>query len=130
MLIGRLGRDPEVKQASVAIANLNVATSEAWTDKSGEKKEKTEWHRVVAFGKLAELCGSYLKKGREVYVEGKIQTREWEDKDGNKRYTTEIVAQNISFLGSGGGSSSKDASDSAPVQASSNANYVDEDIPF
>ena len=102
IIIGRLGRDPEVRYTpdGVAIANFSVATSEEWKDKNtGEKKEKTEWHRIVAYRKLAELCGEYLTKGKQVYIEGKLQTREWEDKDRNKRMTTEIVANEVQFLG-------------------------------
>jgi single-strand DNA-binding protein len=101
ILIGNLGRDPELKytQNGQPVANFTLATSENWTDKSGEKVERTEWHRVVAWGKTGELCAQYLAKGRSVYVEGRIQTREWEDKEGQKRYTTEVVAQTVQFLG-------------------------------
>lgn len=99
ILVGNLGKDPEVKAAgSSTVANFSIATSENYTDKSGQKQEKTEWHKVVAWGKLAELAGQYLKKGRQVYIEGKLQTREWE-KDGQKKYTTEVVASGITFLG-------------------------------
>lgn len=99
-IIGRLGADPEVKPAGGnTVAQMSVATSENWTDKNGQKQERTEWHRVVVWGKLAELCGKYLSKGRQVFVEGRIQTRSWEDKDGQKRYTTEIVASTVQFLG-------------------------------
>src|SRR3989339_1491567 len=101
MIIGRLGRDPEIRYTpgGVAVANFSVATSEEWKDKeSNEKKERTEWHRIVAFGKLGEICGEYLSKGKQIYVEGRIQTRSWEDKDGNKKYTTEIVASDVQFL--------------------------------
>jgi single-strand DNA-binding protein len=103
ILIGRLGSDPEVRYtpSGVAVANFSVATSEEWKDKdSGEKKERTEWHRIVAWRRLGEICGEYLSKGRQVYVEGRIQTRSWDDRDGNKKYTTEIVASDIQFLGS------------------------------
>ncbi|MCB0406348.1 MAG: single-stranded DNA-binding protein [Bdellovibrionales bacterium] len=104
ILIGRLGADPEVRYTSggSAVANFNLATNESWMDKEGQKKERTEWHRVVVWGKLGELCGQYLSKGRQAFVEGRLQTRDWQDKDGNKRYTTEIVAQNIQFLGGPG----------------------------
>jgi single-strand DNA-binding protein len=107
ILIGNLGQNPEVKHSASgqAICNMSIATSEAWTDKNGQKQEKTEWHRVVVFGKLAELCGQYLTKGRQAYVEGKLQTRNWQDKDGQTRYTTEVVAQSIQFLGGGAGRS-------------------------
>ena len=117
LLIGRLGRDPEVRytQDGTAIANFSIATSEEWKDKkTGEKQERTEWHRIVAFRRLGEICGEYLSKGRQVYVEGRLQTRDWQDKDGNKRYTTEIVASQMQMLGSkdsydntGGGSGFK-----------------------
>jgi single-strand DNA-binding protein len=104
ILIGNLGQDPEVRytQGGQAVAELRVATNEAWTDKQGQKQERTEWHRVVVWGKSAENCGKYLAKGRSVYVDGRLQTREWNDKEGNKRYTTEIVANDIQFLGGGG----------------------------
>ena len=108
IIIGRLGRDPELRYTpdGTAIANFSVATSEEWKDKNtGEKKEKTEWHRIVAYRKLGEICGEYLSKGKQVYIEGRIQTREWEDKEHIKRYTTEIVASDIQFLGSKDGSS-------------------------
>src|SRR3989337_536738 len=101
ILVGNLGADPELRYApsGMAIANFRIATTETWKDKNGAKQDKTEWHRIVAFGKLAEICGEYLNKGKQIYVEGKIQTRQWEDKDGNKRYTTEIVANNLQMLG-------------------------------
>lgn len=102
IVIGRLGADPEVKSVGQgsSVATLNVATSEAWTGKDGQKQERTEWHRIVAWGKLADICGKHLSKGRQVYVEGRLQTRQWEDQQGQKRYTTEIVAQTVQFLGS------------------------------
>jgi single-strand DNA-binding protein len=100
MLIGRLGQDPELRAGPQGpIANLSIATSESWV-KDGSRQEKTEWHRVVVFGKLADLCGDYLAKGRQVYIEGRLQTRQWEDREGAKRYTTEVVAREIVFLGS------------------------------
>jgi len=104
ILVGRLGADPEVKTVSggSTVARLSLATSENWTDKEGQKQERTEWHRVVVWGKLAELCGRYLNKGRQVYIEGRLQTRSWEDQQGQKRYTTEIVANTVQFLGAGG----------------------------
>ncbi len=100
ILIGRLGADPEVRYAQdgAMVTNFNLATDEQWKDKNGEKVQKTEWHRIVTFRKLAEICGSYLAKGRLVYIEGRLQTRNWDDKDGNKRYTTEIVASNMQML--------------------------------
>ena len=109
IIIGRLGQDPDVQYtpSGVAVAKFSVATSESWKNKdTGEKEEKTEWHRIVVWRRLAEVCGEYLKKGSQVYIEGKLQTRTWEDKEGNKRWTTEIVAQNMQMLGSkrdGGG---------------------------
>lgn len=103
IVIGRLGADPEVKTVAggQTVARLSVATSENWTDKQGQKQERTEWHRVVVWGKLAELCGKYLSKGRQAYIEGRLQTRSWEDQQGQKRYTTEIVASTVQFLGGG-----------------------------
>ncbi len=103
ILVGHLGQAPEVRHSAngQAMCNFSIATNETWTDKSGAKQEKTEWHRVVAFGKLAEVCGQYLSKGRQVYAEGKLQTRQWQDKDGATRYTTEMVAQTVQFLGGG-----------------------------
>ena len=110
ILIGNLGRDPELRytQNGQAVVNFSLATSETWTDKNGERVDKTEWHRIVAWAKTAELCAQYLSKGRTVYIEGRLQTREWEDKEGGKRQTTEINATTVQFLGgprgdSGGG---------------------------
>lgn len=104
-IIGNLGSDPEVRftQGSTAVANFTVATSEKWKDKDGQQQEQTEWHRIVAFARLGEICGEYLSKGSKVYIEGRIQTRQWDDKDGNKRYTTEIVAREMKMLNSKGG---------------------------
>jgi single-strand DNA-binding protein len=107
MLIGNLGKDPEVRytQGGQPVANFTLATNESWTDKQGQKQERTEWHRIVVWGKAAELCGEYLSKGRQVYVEGKLQTREWTNKEGQKQYSTEIVASPVGgvvFLGGGG----------------------------
>jgi len=101
IIIGRLGQDPEMKAVGqgATVARLNVATSENWVDKGGQKQERTEWHRIVVWGKLAEICGKYLSKGRQVYVEGRLQTRSWED-NGQKKYSTEIVASTVQFLGS------------------------------
>jgi single-strand DNA-binding protein len=135
ILIGRLGSDPEVRYtpSGVAVANFNIATSEEWKDKdSGEKKERTEWHRIVAWRRLGEICGEYLSKGKQVYIEGRLQTRDWEDRDGNKRYTTEIVANDVQFLGA------RDSSESARPRSTSSTDYqgmpaqgpADDDIPF
>jgi len=101
ILIGRLGQDPEVRYtpSGQAVANFTMATSENWTGKDGQKQERTEWHRIVVWGRLAELCKDYLRKGRQVYIDGKLQTRSWDDKEGKKRYTTEIVANTVQFLG-------------------------------
>lgn len=132
LLIGRLGRDPEVRYASngVAVTNFTLATSEEWKDKnSGQKQERTEWHRIVAFARLGEICGEYLRKGSQVYVEGRLQTRSWDDRDGNKRYTTEIVAQNMQMLGPSG--RTERAGGGEPGFAPDDAPDIrDEDIPF
>ncbi len=108
ILIGNLGKDPEVRYmpSGDAIANINIATTESYKDREGVKQERTEWHRVVFFGKLAEIVGQYLKKGRPVYVEGRIQTKKWQDKNGQDRYTTEIIATDMKMLGSRGDSGS------------------------
>ena len=104
ILIGNLGSDPEVRYlpSGGAVGNFNIATTEKWKGKDGNAGEKTEWHRIVVFGKQAENCKEYLKKGRQVYVEGRLQTREWQDKEGQKRKTTEIIALTVQFLGGGG----------------------------
>ncbi len=101
IIVGRLGNDPDMKQigSGQTVTRLSVATSEQWADKDGKKQEKTEWHRITAWGKLAEICGKHLSKGRQVYVEGRLQTNSWEDAQGQKRYSTEIVAQTVQFLG-------------------------------
>jgi len=139
MLIGRLGSDPELRYTpdGTAVANFSIATSEEWKDKnSGEKKERTEWHRVVAWRKLGEICGEYLAKGKQIYVEGRIQTRSWEDKDGNKRYTTEIVASDIQFLGvkdsnnASGSYINKSAAGGPDMPAPQGSETRDDDIPF
>jgi single-strand DNA-binding protein len=146
IIVGRLGQDPEMKAvgAGSTVTRLNVATSESWTDKTGNKQERTEWHRITVWGKLAELCGKYLAKGRQVYVEGKLQTRSWED-NGQKKYATEIVASTVQFLGGGastgaGASSSNDNSMNQSAGSGSDFNFSDfgpepsfnqsEDIPF
>ncbi len=106
ILIGNLGADPEVRysQAGTAIASFRIATTETWKKQDGSKEEQTEWHRIVAFARLAEICGEYLSKGSKVYIEGRIQTRKWDDRDGNTRYTTEIVAREMKILTPRGGS--------------------------
>jgi single-strand DNA-binding protein len=139
MLIGNLGRDPEIRftPEGSQVASFSIATSENWTDKSGTRQERTEWHNVVAWNKLAELAKRYLQKGRQVYVEGRIRTREWDDRDGNKRKTTEIIASNMVLLGARPagaeyGSSPQPVSrpapdsDPGPVEPM----ITDEDIPF
>lgn len=120
ILVGNLGADPEIRytQNGKAVTNFRIATSEKWKNDEGQQ-EKTEWHRIVVFGKLAEICGEYLTKGKQVYLEGKIQTRKWEDKDGNEKYTTEIVCFSMQMLGqkSGGGERAQEketAPDSEP----------------
>jgi single-strand DNA-binding protein len=117
ILVGRLGQNPEVRYtpSGAAVANFSVATNESWSDKSGQRQERTEWHRVVVWGKLAELCNQYLAKGRQVYLEGRMQTRQWQDKDGQTKYTTEVQAQTVQFLG--GQQGEKGASNGAPNYA-------------
>jgi len=150
ILVGNLGRDPEVRYtpSGQAVANFTVATNEAWTDKAGQKQERTEWHRVVVWGKSAENCGEYLSKGRQVFVEGRLQTREWTNKEGAKQYTTEIVANPVGgvvFLAGGdrgggrgasrgGGAPADDFGAPPPAldEASSagSAKPAEDDIPF
>ena len=138
MLIGHLGSDPELRytESNVPVANFNMATNESYKDQNGNLVERTEWHRIVAWRKLAELFGEYLKKGSKVYIEGKLQTRSWEDKDGNKRYTTEIVANEFMFLdsrsGSGGGQQGGGdmPPPSEPAGGSGGGQKEDEDLPF
>lgn len=143
ILIGNLGADPELRytQTGQAVANLRIATNERWTDKDGAQQERTEWHRVVVWGRQAENCEKYLSKGRQVYIEGKLQTRDWDDRDGNKRYSTEIVAQNVQFLSggsgggaggggfSGGGGGYPDHGDPGP-EPGYDQSFNDDDIPF
>lgn len=139
-LIGFLGNDPEVRYTpgGTAVANFNLATSET-RNKNGQKETKTEWHKVVAFGKVAEICGEYLAKGRQVYIEGKLQTRRWEDKDGNKRTSTEIVANTVRLLGkkddepkSSKADPSRGASSqtAAPAEDGPDWNDAPDDVPF
>ena len=144
ILIGNLGADPEVRYTpgnNTAVANFRIATSESWTDKkTGSKQEKTEWHKIVAWGKTAELCGEYLSKGRQVYIEGRLQTREWTDKENKKNWTTEVVADQVVFLsgglerGGGGRSAAGDAADSYDSRSSFAGGMApgprDDDIPF
>ncbi len=149
ILLGRLGQDPELKYTpgGAAVCNFSMATTEAWTDKQGAKQEKTEWHRIVVWGKLAELCNQYLAKGRQAFVEGRLQTRSWDDKDGSKRYTTEILANTVQFIGgatasnenrSAGGPTTDRSFNQAPAtesvnqeyQISNDAHFAADDIPF
>ena len=104
ILVGNLGADPDMRYtpSGQGVCELRLATNESWTDKNGQRQERTEWHRVVVWGKRAEICSKYLSKGRQVYVEGRIQTRSYDDKEGNKRYMTEIIANDVQFLGGGG----------------------------
>ena len=129
ILVGRVGKDPEVLYTSGgdSVATFSLATSESWKDAGGEKKEKTEWHNIVAWKKLADLAKNYLPKGSLVYIEGKLQTRKWTDKDNNTRYTTEIVAQTFTFLES---SKSKPAAAGNPDYSSLDGGIADELMPF
>ena len=139
ILVGRLGRDPEVRYTTsgTPVANFSLATDESWTDKNGERQRRTEWHQIVVWSRLAEICERYLRKGRLIFIEGTIQTREWEDRDGNRRRTTEIVARNMQMLGSrsdevgmGSGAQRPASRSSAPSQPSQEVEITDDDIPF
>jgi single-strand DNA-binding protein len=138
ILVGNLGRDAELRYTpgGAAVATLNMATTEVWNDKQGQRQEKTEWHRVILWGKQAESLQEYLTKGKQIYVEGRLQTRQWDDKDGNKRYTTEVKADRITLLGGGGGgrgggmdrgasASHGGGMDEPPMEP-----ITDDDIPF
>ena len=132
ILIGNLGRDPELRYtpSGTAVANFSLATTDRFSNKQGERQERTEWHRIVAWGRTAELCAQYLSKGRSVYVEGRLQTNEWEDKEGQKRRTTEIVAQTVQFLG---GRSAGDAGGGPPPGSGGGPDSPPppgDDIPF
>jgi single-strand DNA-binding protein len=137
ILIGNLGKDPEVRYMANggAVCNVTLATTESWKDKqSGEQKDKTEWHNIVFYRRLAEIAGEYLRKGSQIYVEGKLQTRKWQDKSGNDRYTTEIIANEMQMLGSRGGGSAdfggSSTSASQPAPAAAGGDDFDDDIPF
>src|ERR1700704_2016654 len=147
ILIGNLGRDPEVRYMPEggAVTNISIATTDTWKDKSGEKQERTEWHRVAFFGRLAEIAGEYLKKGSQVYVEGALRTRKWQDKEGQERYTTEIVANEMRMLGRREGGSEPMAREPATATAAASSgggrpepkkgggggfDKMDDDIPF
>ena len=129
ILVGRLGKDPEVRYTpdGLMVTSFNLATDEQWKDKSGQKAQRTEWHRIVTFGKLAEICGNYLAKGKMIFVEGRIQTRSWEDKDGVKRYSTEIVATDMRMLDSKGQGRGAEPPAEEPYPADA---APDEDVPF
>lgn len=144
IILGRLGQDPELKYTpgGMAVCNFTVATSESWADKAGQKQERTEWHRIVVWGKLAELCNQYLTKGRQAFIEGGLQTRSWDDKSGQKRYTTEIVAKTVQFIGGQANASvpKENNSQGAPAyetsmvnqeyDISTDTNFTADDIPF
>jgi single-strand DNA-binding protein len=132
ILIGNMGRDPELRYTASgqAVANFTLATSESWTNRNGEREQRTEWHRIVAWGKLAEICGEHLAKGKQVYVEGRLQTREWEDRDGNKRRTTEVTAQQILMLGRRGDSPSGDPTETGGPPATGSEGEGPDEIPF
>ena len=148
ILIGNIGKDPEIRYmpSGDAMVNLTLATTDNWKDKNGEKQERTEWHRIAIFGKLAEIAGEYLKKGSQVYFEGSLKTRKWTNKEGHDQYTTEIVADKMQMLGgrggsanmdSGGGNEAKPARTNAPPQnapqnkpGGNNFDDMDDDIPF
>ena len=130
-LIGNLGADPELSYtpSGTAKATMRLATHEVWTNRDGEKGERTEWHRVVAWGRLAEICGQYLAKGRQIFIEGRLQTRSWEDRDGNKRWTTEIVASVMQMLGSPKGMPAQ-TEEPPPRNAAADFPETEDDIPF
>lgn len=141
ILVGNLGADPEVRYASsgTAVCNFTMATTRTYKDKQGERRDETEWHRVVAFGRTAEVCGEYLKKGRQVYIEGRLQTRKWQDKDGNDRWTTEIVTETMQMLGSRGADAGGGGQRVSSFQPSSGSDdpyqplpgdIPDNDVPF
>ena len=147
ILVGNLGGDPTMRYtpSGTAVANFNIATTEKYTNRSGERESRTEWHRVVAWGRLAEICNQYLKKGKQIYVEGRLQTRNWEDQSGTKRYTTEVIANNMVMLGRAGESGDAPAQDFPPddfqqspnedaatqgSSASKAADKDEDDLPF
>ncbi len=133
ILIGRLGKDPEVRYTpdGLMVTSFTLATDENWKDKNGERVQKTEWHRIVTFRQLAEICGKYLAKGKLVFIEGKIQTRSWDDKDGNKRYTTEIVASDMRMLDSkGAAGKGEDASSYSAASPFPEGEVMPDDVPF
>ncbi|MFN8007645.1 MAG: single-stranded DNA-binding protein [Terriglobia bacterium] len=136
ILVGRLGKDPELKytQSGTPVARFTLATDENWKDQNGEKQQRTEWHNIVAWRKLAEICGQYLNKGKLVYVEGRLQTRSWEDKEGNKRYTTEIQADNLVMLSARTDEARQERGAAAAASSNTGAGFepeiTDDDVPF
>lgn len=128
ILVGRLGADPEVRytQDGTMVTTFRMATDEQWKDKSGNREQRTEWHRVVTYRKLAEICGEYLAKGSMVFIEGRIQTRSWNDKEGNKRFSTEIIAQNMKMLDRKG----KEGTEPQPELNGAEPHAPDDDVPF
>jgi single-strand DNA-binding protein len=132
ILIGRLGADPEVRytQDGTMVTNFRLATDEQWKDKSGERVQKTEWHRIVTFRKLAEICGNYLAKGRLVYIEGRLQTRAWDDRDGNKKYTTEIIASNMQMLERKGEEADQARGFNGADTGFKEPDFHEDDVPF
>ncbi len=138
LLLGRLGTDPELKNlpTGAEVCNFSVATSEKWTDKQGQKQERTEWHRIVVWGKLASVCNQYLKKGQQTFIEGKVATRSWEAEDGTKRYATEIVAQNVQFIGGNPNANANQGQQQNQGQANQNYapaqdnNFASDEVPF
>lgn len=135
ILVGRLGKDPEVRYMTNgdAVANVSLATSETWKDKNGEKQDRTEWHHLIFYRRLAEIAGEYLKKGSQIFVEGRIQTRKWQDKEGKDRYTTEIIVNEMKMLGSKPSDDSSPATQqkpSAEPAGKGNFDNFDDDIPF
>jgi single-strand DNA-binding protein len=133
ILVGNLGRDPEVRYTTsgTAVANFTMATTDRWNDQaSGERKERTEWHRIVVWGKQAEIAGEYLRKGRQVYVEGALQPREWTDREGNKRYTTEVRAQRFQMLGRASDRDAVAVDQGSQAVAEPEPRFEEDDIPF
>ena len=137
ILVGNLGRDVELRYTpgGAAVATISLATTEVWNDKNGQRQERTEWHRIILWGKQAESLQEYLKKGKQIYVEGRLQTRQWDDKDGNKRYTTEVKADRLTLLGGGPGRSNagdgRSSSQPESVEDGEAVNSItDDDIPF
>jgi single-strand DNA-binding protein len=135
IIVGNLGADPEVRttQSGTQVANFNVATTEQYTDQSGQRQERTEWHRIVAFGRLGEICGQYLHKGKQVYIEGRIQTRKWTDQSGNDKWTTEIIAREMQMLGRAGDApagATSGAQKAAADGAGGAMTNEDDDLPF